>query len=142
MCVLLVEDEALISTIMTECLVEAGYDVIAAADGAEALRLIADPPVAISLLVTDVHLAEGPTGLDVAREIRLRLPDLRVIVATGRPDALNDLPATERPFRLLRKPYRPGELIGAISAAIGPGPHAPGPGVVKSAGRGSAATPS
>ncbi len=128
MCVLLVEDEPLISTIMTECLTEAGYDVIQAADGAEAFRLIADPPHEFSVLVTDIHLSEGPNGLEVAMRLRRSFPRLPVIVATGRPDALNDVSAAQLEYRLLRKPYRPSELIGAIEAAIGAGPHGPGGG--------------
>ena len=133
MCVLLVEDEPLIITIMTECLIEAGYDVIQAADGAEAFRLIADPPDEFCVLVTDIHLSEGPNGLDVAARLRGRFPDLPVIVATGRPDALSAVPAAELRYRLLRKPYRPSELIGAIEAAIGPGPHGPGGGQTRTA---------
>lgn len=131
MCVLLVEDEPLISTIMTECLMEAGYDVIQASDGLQAFRLIAEPPEAFTLLVTDIHLSEGPNGLEVAAHLRGRFPHLPVIVATGRPDALDDI--AQRQYALLRKPYRPSELIGAIEAAIGPGPHGPGGGHARSA---------
>ncbi len=128
MCVLLVEDEPLIITIMTECLTEAGYDVVQAADGAEAFRLIADPPGTFSMLVTDIHLSKGPNGLEVAAQLRGRFPNLPVIVATGRPDVLSAVPAAELRYRVVRKPYRPSELIGAIEAAIGPGPHGPGGG--------------
>ena len=135
MCVLLVEDEALIASVMSEYLTEAGYDVILAADGLEAFRLIADPPHELTMLVTDVHLADGPNGLDVARRWRERFPHLPVIVATGRPDALSDMPALAFPYRLLRKPYRPSELVGAITDAIGPGPHGIGGGQERSVHR-------
>ena len=133
MCVLLVEDEPLISTIMTECLTDAGYDVIQATDGDQAFRLIAEPPLSFTVLVTDVHLSGGPNGLAVAGHVRRLFPHLPVIVATGRPDALNDVSLEQLNYCLLRKPYRPSELIGAIEAAIGPGPHGPGGGHARTA---------
>lgn len=128
MCVLLVEDEALIASIMSEYLTEAGYDVLLASGGLEAFQLIAEPPFELTMLVTDVHLAEGPSGLDVARRMRERFPHLPLVVATGRPDALSDMPALAFPYRLLRKPYRPSELLDAVTDAIGAGPHGIGGG--------------
>ena len=128
MCVLLVEDEALIASIMSEFLMEAGYDVLVAADGSEAYRVIADPPVDYTVLVTDVHLAGGPTGLDVAGRLRERFPRLPVIVATGRPDVLRDLPVIDYPYQQLHKPYRPSDLVAVVARAIGAGPHGHGGG--------------
>ena len=128
MCVLLVEDETLIASIMSEYLMDAGYDVLLASDGLEAYRVIADPPVAYSMLVTDMHLAAGPTGLEVATRLWRRFPHLPVIVATGRPDVVRDMPVPDFPYYLLAKPYRPSELVRVITNAIGPGPHGSGGG--------------
>ncbi len=119
MCVLLVEDEPLISAIMAESLLDAGFEVIQASNGLDAMRIIADPQKPLSVLVTDVHLAEGMSGLDVAREVRARWPELPVIVATGRPDALSASSRRAFDYRLIRKPYGPTELVRTIREMLG-----------------------
>lgn len=118
MCVLLVEDEWLIRSIMAESLMDAGFDVVHAGSADEAFERIGRASKAISVLVTDIHLPGDRNGLDVAEEMRRRQPTLPVIVATGRPDVLRsdwDLAGT---VALLRKPYGPGELLASVRRAL------------------------
>ncbi|MFK4525183.1 CheY-like chemotaxis protein [Bradyrhizobium japonicum] len=78
--ILVVEDDALIREFVVEALREEGYDVIHAANGAEALawcgRLVAD------VLITDVRLPGGIGGWKIAEHSREHDPGL-VIYATG-----------------------------------------------------------
>lgn len=84
--VLLVEDEFLIRFVLNEALSEQGFDVIEAADGAEALAALQGGP-APALLVTDMLLPGGLNGADVARAARLAAPGLPAIFMTGDPDS-------------------------------------------------------
>ncbi len=114
MCVLLVEDEYLIREIMAESLEDAGFAVIQAATGDEAISLIQDELVTITALVTDFHMPGEADGGDVASCIRRRWPDMPVVIASGRPDVMKQSWQAENGFRLLRKPYGPRQLIGVL----------------------------
>lgn len=120
-CVLLVEDEVLIRSIMAESLADAGFEVIHAGTGDEALALMEKADEPIALLVTDIHLPGGKSGLDVAAVVRKRLPALPVIVATGRPDVLGAEWRRAERVVLLRKPYGPGELVAMVQRLLGVG---------------------
>ena len=119
LCVLLVEDEWLIRSIMAESLMDAGFDVIHAGSGNEAFERIEHEKRKITILVTDVHLPGGLNGLDVAEEMRRRVPGLPVVVATGRPDVLRPDWHLAGSVALLRKPYGPGELLATVRNALG-----------------------
>jgi DNA-binding response OmpR family regulator len=121
----MVEDEALILEIMAESLIDAGYDVLTAPDGPTALRLIEENPNHFSALFSDFHLPGGLTGLDIALALRAVAPTLPVILATGRPDVLEARWQSEDSFVLLRKPYRPSELLSVMAGVIPPHHTAP-----------------
>ena len=87
---LVVEDEPLILDIIAETLEGAGYDVMRASTGPQAVGLIAAGKTEFSALFSDFHLPGGLTGLDVAAVMRERFPGLPVILATGRPDVLEE----------------------------------------------------
>jgi len=80
--VLLVEDDELLGVLFELALCEAGYVVVRARHGADAIEaLTASAP--IHLLVTDICLGGGPDGWQVARSARARRPDMPVIYMTG-----------------------------------------------------------
>jgi DNA-binding response OmpR family regulator len=113
-CILLVEDEPLIREIIAESLEEAGYEVIQASTGDEAISLINDESVTITALVTDFHMPGKADGADVAFCIRERWPEMPVVIASGRPDVMKVSWQEERGYRLLRKPYGPRQLLGLL----------------------------
>ncbi len=126
MCILMVEDEALIMEIMAESLADAGYDVLSAADGPAAMKLIAEKPGHFSVLFSDYHLPGGLTGLDIAQELRRQYPTIPVILTTGRPDILDVRWRSDSSFALLRKPYRPSELLSTLGNLVAPHRRVPG----------------
>jgi AmiR/NasT family two-component response regulator len=66
--ILVVEDEILIALELESLLQEAGHDVVGIATScADALRLARD--LSPELAFVDIHLADGPTGVDVARHL-------------------------------------------------------------------------
>ena len=88
-CILLVEDEPLIRSLLVEVLLEEDFEVVEAADGHAAMDALKRHE-GVDLLLTDVHMPGGVSGIDVARHARARDPDLPVVFATGRPETLKN----------------------------------------------------
>lgn len=125
MCILLVEDEALIRLIFSEELVEAGFKVCEASSGDHAAKLIEERPEDFTILVTDVHMPGRRNGPDVAHLIRSRHPGIPVIYMTGRPDILSGLGVLTATDIVLAKPFMPSALIAAVRTLL-PEPEQPG----------------
>ena len=84
--VLVVDDETSILTFAERVLTDAGYEVVAASDGPNALRLIeAQRP--FDLFVVDI-LMPRMRGDELGRQLRRRDPDVKVLYFTGHSDEL------------------------------------------------------
>jgi DNA-binding NtrC family response regulator len=79
--VLVVEDEAAIRLALSGLLRREGYDVAQAADGNEAQRLLLEG--GFDLVLTDLALGAGPSGLDVLRRVRELAPECPVVMITA-----------------------------------------------------------
>jgi PAS domain S-box-containing protein len=112
--VLLVDDDALVRAGAAASLRLAGFDVVEAAGGTEALRILKDTPD-VHALVTD-YAMPGLSGAELARRVRERQPQLPVLLVTGYAD-LEDQDAAALPR--LDKPFRPEELVAALEALPG-----------------------
>ena len=112
--VLMAEDEPLAAEVIEEGLVEAGFEVLAANDGQEALDLAANG-AAFDLLLTDLKMPRLD-GKELIAKLRARRPDLPVVVMTGfpPPDGAVSLQAGRGPMRLLTKPVGITPLIAAL----------------------------
>ena len=121
MCILLVEDEVLIRLIVAEELTESGFEVREAEDGDHAAALIEAQADAFELLVTDIHMPGRLDGIEVARLLRERRPDVPVIYVTGRPGVLNGLGHLGNRAVLLAKPFAPSELLAVVQRLLGGG---------------------
>ncbi len=83
--ILLVEDNAMVRDLAVDALREAGYHVLLAEDGLEALRLAGAHPQPIDLLVTDVVMPEM-SGVALAEKLLAERPGLRIIFMSGYTD--------------------------------------------------------
>ena len=110
--VLLVEDELLVREVASEDLGEAGFDVVPASDGDEALGILR-ASADFDLLFTDIRMPGSTDGWDLAREAKRMIPGLRVIYATGLGDAGEGLTQDEC---YVRKPYNLKDLKEALSS--------------------------
>ncbi len=120
MCILLVEDEFLIRLIVAEELTESGFEVCEAEDGDRAAALIAEAgPDAFRLLVTDIHMPGSLDGIEVARLLRERRPDIPVIYMTGRPGVLNHVRRFGNKDVLFAKPFAPSALLAVVRRLLG-----------------------
>jgi PAS domain S-box-containing protein len=116
--VLVVEDEPLVRKVAVGALRRAGYRVVEAAGGAEALDAMAPGLEALALLVTDVVMP-GMDGRALATELQRRRPGLRVLFMSGYPgdhqETLGDL-ASSAGF--LQKPFTGATLVAAVRTAL------------------------
>jgi two-component system, NtrC family, response regulator AtoC len=114
--VLIVDDEELIRRSLELALAEAGYSVMLAASGREALdQLVIEAP---DCLVLDLRLGDIP-GLDVLREARGRFPDLKTIVITAHGDVDSAVAALRLgAFDFIKKPFDLEEVIASLNNAL------------------------
>ncbi|MFK4657084.1 PAS domain S-box-containing protein [Bradyrhizobium japonicum] len=103
--VLLVEDDDLIRLTTTEMLSDLGCNVKEASTAQEALKILDEHPV--DILLTDVGLL-GVSGLELARNVYARRPDLCLVLATG--DSGLKSEAARLGAILVVKPYTPKSL--------------------------------
>jgi CheY-like chemotaxis protein len=117
--VLLVDDEELVRKLVAEQLQDAGYDVLAAPNGIEALTLLAAGE-SVDAVVTDLSMP-GMDGLAVIRAVRKRYPGLPALLLTGYAgdgSALAVGGAIGGAFSLLRKPVTGAQLIDRLSLVL------------------------
>jgi PAS domain S-box-containing protein len=118
--ILVAEDEPAVRELAVQQLTRAGYRVIAAHDGADALRLFADHEADIRLVFLDVMMPNGD-GRHVRRIVGARRPGLPVLFATGygdrggqHHDAIVD--------PLIEKPYAGAALLERIREILDKAP--------------------
>jgi PAS domain S-box-containing protein len=116
--VLLVEDDASVRDATRMLLRSDGYQVTAVASLAEALAHAAQDR-RVDLLVTDYHLRDGETGMQVIAALReaLRVP-VRAILITGDTSAAVSELRLDPHLRLASKPIKAEELLGMLSALL------------------------
>jgi two-component system alkaline phosphatase synthesis response regulator PhoP len=113
--VLVVEDEPQIAQIVRDYLLHAGFSVVTAADGAEALTLTRQRKP--DLIVLDLGLPHLD-GLDVARRLR-RDTDIPIIMLTARVEESDRLIGLEvGADDYVTKPFSPRELVARVRAVL------------------------
>lgn len=116
--ILLVEDEAIIRSIMADTLVDAGFEVTATCTGDEAAILLADAD-RFDVLLTDVTMPGMIDGIGLAEHAREVHPDLPVVFVSGRPDNARRAAAFGQPSAFLPKPYDAERVIGTLNRLMG-----------------------
>ena len=112
--VLLVEDDLEVLSTLREQMLLSGWSVVSAQDGQTALALLGADP-GITILVSDVMMPGGLTGIELARAAASARPGLPILLISGYPDAaLADQGADLREFELLHKPFTHQELIERV----------------------------
>lgn len=114
--VLMAEDEWLAAEILQEALSEAGFIVLAAADGLAALELAA-AGACFDVLLTDLRMPRLD-GRELIFRLRAERPALPVVVMTGfpPPEGISHLHNGSGPLRLLTKPIELNRLVATIEA--------------------------
>jgi CheY-like chemotaxis protein len=116
--VLVVEDDGWIRRVMRDLLSDEGYEVIEAADGRTAIRLVAEQCPDVMLL--DVAMPDF-SGADVLCELRSRrrTRTLPVVVVSAYPRVLTTI-STESVSCVVMKPVHVDDLLMAVQRALAP----------------------
>ncbi|MBD3349488.1 MAG: PAS domain-containing protein [Candidatus Eisenbacteria bacterium] len=116
--ILLVEDEKTVREFALRALRQSGYNVTAAADAEEALRIFRDRSDDFSLVFSDVVLPDK-SGIRLVEELSEEAPDVRAMLTSGYTDQKSQWPMIEeKGYRFLQKPYSLPELLSAVRDAI------------------------
>ena len=113
----MVEDEAIVRTLIVEVLHDLGYRALEAADGPAGLRLLQSSE-RIDLLVTDVGLP-GMNGRQLADQARVSRHDLKVLFITGYAEtAAMSSGFLEPGMAMITKPFSTEVLMTRIRGII------------------------
>ena len=116
--ILLVEDEEGLRALNARGLTSRGYTVLEAGNGVEAIELLEKSGKPVDLVVSDVVMPEmdGPT---LARELRSRNPDLKIIFVSGyAEDAFQKNLPEHGHYAFLPKPFTLKQLVAAVKKTL------------------------
>lgn len=118
--VLVVDDEPGVRNVLKLFLQRAGYSVLLAEDGEQALQLIGQPSQGIAAVLLDLTMP-GRSGDEVLRDIRRSAPRLPVILMSGynakaalSPEVIAELAG------LLTKPFEKSDLLQILHTVLPP----------------------
>ena len=112
--ILVVEDDDEVAEATAELLHDIGFQAVRVRDGKAALAALDGSPT-IELVMSDIVMAGGMSGLELARTLRERRRELPVVLATGYSQYA--LQAVKEGFTLVEKPYRRDALAASLRAA-------------------------
>jgi CheY-like chemotaxis protein len=112
--VLVAEDERLVRELTTRILTDAGYTVLDAKSGPDALEVAARHPGRIDLLLSDIVMP-GMTGRQLAKQLGDGRPDLRVLYMSA---YFDEGPGGEAQRDTLPKPFQRDVLLQRVRSAL------------------------
>jgi PAS domain S-box-containing protein len=123
--ILVVDDQKRIRRLAARILEDAGFRVLSAADGLEAIELIREHAGRVRLVLLDLTMPDM-VGDEVLRALRAIDPDVRVLLSSGydETDAMSRIPSS-KVWGFVAKPYRPAELLARVREALGAETDAP-----------------
>lgn len=114
---LYVEDEIMIQTGVVGSLEDAGFTLVVADNGQQALELLTRHSGELRGLVTDINLGDGPDGWHVARTARELIAGLPVVYVSAASDqewTSKGVPCST----MISKPFASAQLVVAISSLL------------------------
>ena len=115
--VLVVDDEPILRSLLTRVLAGAGYAVLEAEHGEEALMHVLRASAPLSLVITDINMPVMD-GIELAGRLRPIHPAIPVLFITGRGSESGNAGVIEVWGELLRKPFSPGQLLEKVAAIL------------------------
>jgi signal transduction histidine kinase len=113
--ILIVEDESVLRDMAHMILQERGYNILQASTGREALKVWERHHDAIDLVLTDVVMPEGISGMDLAQKLFTAKPSVKIIFASGYSmDNLDTSIVRQGRAAFLQKPYTHITLSKAV----------------------------
>ncbi len=123
--VLLVEDEPSLRELGRMILQNLGYVIIEASSGAEALKVWTQARDRVDLLLTDLVMPEGVSGLQLGRRLAADKPGLKIIYVSGYSSEVNGKEDVQQQICFLQKPYAAQSLARIVREVLdGAAPNA------------------
>jgi len=119
--ILVAEDDASVRSLVCQALASAGYDVVEAPDGNDALQAFEAAPRSFDLLLTDVVMP-GMGGAELAERVKRARPDVPVVFMSGHfddGDASAYITDPTRDAIFLQKPWKVTQLLAVVARALG-----------------------
>ena len=115
--ILIVDDEAEVRATLLEALGDQGYSAEAAASGEAALARMQER--SFPVVLTDLHMPGGQTGLDLIGAIRNQFPDTLCVLITAYATLDTSIEALKRgAYDLIQKPFRLAEMEVVLNRAL------------------------
>jgi CheY-like chemotaxis protein len=112
--ILVVDDEAQVRTLARDILLGAGYRVLEAEDGEQALRVAEDHPGVIHVLLTDIMMP-GINGKELADRLLIARPETKPIFMSGRAaEVISDAGVLIPVDAFLAKPFTVDRLLNKV----------------------------
>jgi CheY-like chemotaxis protein len=117
--ILVVEDEMVLREMAREFLTGCGYNILEAGSGREALQIWGRHRTEIDLLLTDMKMPEGISGMELAEKMIAEQPTLRVIFTSGYSDDIVSPEMLARTnAKFLPKPYAYADLTRLVRETL------------------------
>jgi len=111
--VLIVEDDTLVAELAAGLLAELGFEAVVAHSAKEALDRLSSGEKP-KLVFTDIVMPGGISGIELARKVRDRFPELPILLTTGYSEQVG----STRGFPVLHKPYEMESIAGALGKLL------------------------
>ena len=118
MCILLVEDEWLTLLAAAMSLEAAGFDVLTAGHGRQAMDHVDENPGYFTCLITDFHMPGGLTGAHVVEHMRPHYPAIPMIITSALTQPVTEGWRLQHGVDLLSKPYEMLELVVLVGRLL------------------------
>jgi DNA-binding response OmpR family regulator len=122
--VLLVDDDDAVRDMMTATLLRKGFEVVAATNVTEALKLITTET--FDVLITDLHMPNPGDGFTVVTAMRHSQPNALTLLVSGYPDLQSAMAAILlEADEIIVKPFEAGRLVELLHEKMQTRKHAP-----------------
>ncbi len=116
--ILLVDDEASLRELARMLLHSHGYQVLEASSALEALKIWAKKKDRIDLLLTDLIMPDGMTGLELGQRLASEKPSLKIVYTSGYSSDVIGKKGIRQQIRFLQKPYPAQTLTRTVREAL------------------------
>ena len=114
---LIVEDEILIQQTLEDTLTDAGFSVMIASNGTDAMTQLGDDAQGFRGIITDIRIGDGPNGWDVAQRARELVYDMPIVYMSG--DSGHEWTSKGVPNSvMIGKPFAPAQVVTAVATLL------------------------
>ena len=117
MVLFLVEDEILIQQMLEDALTDAGFTIVIASNGMDAMTELGDDATRFCGIITDIRIGDGPNGWDVAQRARELVQNMPIVYMSG--DSGHEWTSKGVPNSvMIGKPFATAQVVTAVATLL------------------------